>query len=484
MWGTVEECHAFERESKFLGVLHHPRLPKFMAAFQVGEGVHTRLYLAQELIEGESLEDRLAAHYFDEAEVIAIAKQVLEVLVYLQSCSPLVIHRDIKPGNLIRRHDGEVVLVDFGAARDQSSTMGTTQVGTFGYMPVEQLAGVVDKTTDTYALGMTLIRLLTRREPWKLLDDPWSHLNTSAGLRRFLQRLTAKTSKDRYPTASAALDALAGLKRVGRRQRRLLVVAAAVSIGGGVGGYAALRVGPHEKRPAATRDSQVPHPVTPLTPEACHRAPLRKKALAFQVAGHLHSSRGGRQALWMQQLGILSTYRTLIEKLSPGVPYKLPSLGSFLALPVGGLDDHLNGRRIAAQPIVPMLTADIKGSVFVIDGDYESASVTDSVVVATGNVRLHGGIRRSVVLAGGGIDYAEVIDNSLVIAGTAIGHNTHGLVHDSTLTAPLIKAELGTRSVLFGAVWVDVDSPDLDQSLAWNPIFEKLVHAWDPERLP
>ena len=132
---------AFEREARFLRALEHPAIPRFLASFEEGSGVHTRYYLAQELVEGTAL-DRLDEHWYTEAEITALAKQVLEVLVYLQSLSPMVIHRDIKPANLIRRADGSIALVDFGAAHVHGTTAGVTTIGTFGYMPIEQLAGI------------------------------------------------------------------------------------------------------------------------------------------------------------------------------------------------------------------------------------------------------------------------------------------------------------------------------------------------------
>src|SRR5262249_23573497 len=151
--------------AKFLRALEHPAIPRFRASFEEGRGVHTRYYLAQDLVDGRAL-DQLDDHWYSEAEIIDIAKQVLEVLVYLQSLSPMVIHRDIKPANLIKRADGTIAVVDFGAAHMHGTTMGSTTIGTFGYMPIEQLAGIVDATTDGFALGATLLYLLTRQEPW------------------------------------------------------------------------------------------------------------------------------------------------------------------------------------------------------------------------------------------------------------------------------------------------------------------------------
>ena len=200
---------AFEREAQFLRALNHPRIPKFVASFSEGSGVQTRLYLAQEFIDGSSLQTSLSDSWFDEDKIRAIAMQVLDILVYLQGLSPIVVHRDIKPANLIRREDGELVLVDFGAAHDPAETMGLTFAGTFGYMPVEQLAGTVDETTDVFALGQSLKHLLTRREPWKLTEpDALDAANVSLSLRAFLEKLTANNPAERFPGAAAAMVAL------------------------------------------------------------------------------------------------------------------------------------------------------------------------------------------------------------------------------------------------------------------------------------
>lgn len=239
---------AFEREAKFLQALEHPSIPRFVAAFEEGSGVHTRYYLAQELVEGDAL-DRIEDHWYSEPEIIDIATKVLGILVYLQSLSPMVIHRDIKPANLLKRPDGSIALVDFGAAHVYGSTAGSTTVGTFGYMPVEQLAGIVDATTDVFALGATLLNLLTREEPWKLAQTNVA-VNVSAPMRAFLDKATAPDPRERFPSAKDALvalenrDALVVAPRSPRRRRRLplaIASAAVLAAGGGVAAFEALR---------------------------------------------------------------------------------------------------------------------------------------------------------------------------------------------------------------------------------------------------
>jgi hypothetical protein len=243
---------AFEREAKFLQALEHPAIPRFVAAFEEGRGVHTRYYLAQELVEGNAL-NRIEDHWYSENEIVDIATQVLGVLVYLQSLSPMVVHRDIKPANLLKRPDGSIALVDFGAAHVYGTTAGSTTIGTFGYMPIEQLAGVVDATTDVYALGTTLLNLLTREEPWKLAQTNVI-VNVSAPMRAFLDKTTAADPRMRFPSAKDALAALekreslfpapSNQASTRRRRRRLLplaITAATVTAaGGGVAAYRSL----------------------------------------------------------------------------------------------------------------------------------------------------------------------------------------------------------------------------------------------------
>ncbi|WP_224248221.1 serine/threonine protein kinase [Hyalangium gracile] len=246
----------FEREAEFLRQLKHPRIPRLLASFREGSGVHTRLYLAQEFVEGRSLLEELEEHRFTEHEVRRVARQVLEVLIYLHELSPQVIHRDLKPANLMRRPDGEIALVDFGSARDlvRGATHRSTLVGTFGYMPPEQLGGTVDETSDLYALGATLIHLLSRKAPDELLRPGMEiafeeQVNASAGMKAFLARLTERDRGQRFPSARAALAALDALERprpvAGAGHQRpsqarlftLMGVAAGMVLAGAVGGF-------------------------------------------------------------------------------------------------------------------------------------------------------------------------------------------------------------------------------------------------------
>ena len=232
---SAEELDAFTRETALLAQLEHPRIPRFVRGFTVGSGAYTRLYLAQELVRGESLEQRLAHHRFDEDEVVDIARQVLEVLAWLDERRPPIVHRDVKPANLILSAEGQVHLVDFGAARDVNSggTHRSTLVGTVGYMAPEQLGGTVSHRSDLYGLGATLARLLTRQPPETLVGsglavDP-QRVDASPRLRAFLAGLLAARPEHRFTNARAALEALDSRRVPARASRKPLLLAIAAS---------------------------------------------------------------------------------------------------------------------------------------------------------------------------------------------------------------------------------------------------------------
>ena len=213
----VEQLAAFERETGVLRALSHSQIPSFVRAFTEGSGVGTRLYLAQEFIQGESLAQRLLRQRLTEDEAWNLAEQTLEVLHHLHTRQPRLVHRDVKPANLILREGAPMALVDFGAVRDltRELTHGSTLVGTFGYMPPEQLGGTVDGTSDLYGLGATLVHGLTGIPPAELLVEgmelQFDHKlppDLSSELRAFLKRLVAPRRSGRFPSADEALQAL------------------------------------------------------------------------------------------------------------------------------------------------------------------------------------------------------------------------------------------------------------------------------------
>ena len=159
-WKDVELA---EREARVLSTLSHPNLPVYIEHFEE-DGA---LYLVMEKIEGESLAAlRRRRANLAQADVARFLADADSVLAYLHSRVPPIIHRDIKPGNVILRQDGSFAFVDFGSVRDQLKPEGgSTVVGTFGYMAPEQFQGRALPGSDVYAVGATALALVTGREP-------------------------------------------------------------------------------------------------------------------------------------------------------------------------------------------------------------------------------------------------------------------------------------------------------------------------------
>jgi hypothetical protein len=159
-WKDVELA---EREATTLKSLAHPNLPKYVEHFEDAGA----LYLVMEMVEGESLAAlRARKQISSTAEVARMVRDIGDALRYLHGRAPCVVHRDIKPGNIIRRPDGSYALVDFGAVRDRLKPEGgSTVVGTFGYMAPEQFQGRASPKSDLYGLAATALVMLTGREP-------------------------------------------------------------------------------------------------------------------------------------------------------------------------------------------------------------------------------------------------------------------------------------------------------------------------------
>ena len=159
-WKDVELA---EREARVLSTLSHANLPVYIEHFEE-DGA---LYLVMEKIEGEPLASlRRRRATLTHEEIARFLVDADSVLSYLHSRVPPIIHRDIKPGNVILRQDGSFAFVDFGSVRDQLKPEGgSTVVGTFGYMAPEQFQGRALKGSDVYAVGATALALVTGREP-------------------------------------------------------------------------------------------------------------------------------------------------------------------------------------------------------------------------------------------------------------------------------------------------------------------------------
>ena len=229
-WKQIE---LIEREAEVLKKLNHPGIPQYLDYFTVdtksahhkytsgGSEADTQadryFYIIQELVSGKSLDKWVKEGWrVSEKELKNIAQQILDILIYLHQQKPPIIHRDIKPQNLIRNETGKIFLVDFGAVQNtyySTIAKGSTIVGTYGYIPLEQSSGNVTPASDLYSLGATLLYLLTHRSPSELDDDNFkinvgkcvNNNQISQGLINWLSKMLEPDLDDRFDSSQTAL---------------------------------------------------------------------------------------------------------------------------------------------------------------------------------------------------------------------------------------------------------------------------------------
>ncbi len=212
----------FQREAATLESLgeKNEQIPKLFAYFQE----NGEFYLVQEWIEGLTLTQRVQQlGVLSDSTVTTILKQLLTLLEYIHN-KPLL-HRDIKPDNIIlRASDEKPVLIDFGAVRETMGTIVNSQgqsgssivIGTPGFMPSEQAVGRAVYSSDLYSLGLTMIYLLTGKIPQELPTDPrtgdilWQEYarNVNPTLATVLNKAIQPHINGRYITAKEMLAAL------------------------------------------------------------------------------------------------------------------------------------------------------------------------------------------------------------------------------------------------------------------------------------
>src|SRR5436189_6278050 len=175
--GDAERLKRFEQEARALVGLNHPNI---LTIYEIGED-HSTHYIASELIEGETLRQRLLRGRMELSEAVDVAIQVASALAAAHQTG--IVHRDIKPENIMLRPDGYVKVLDFGIAKlaeqelpmtmrkDEALLLVETNLGairgTVRYMSPEQACGGhVDKRTDIWSLGVVLYEKLTGHAPF------------------------------------------------------------------------------------------------------------------------------------------------------------------------------------------------------------------------------------------------------------------------------------------------------------------------------
>ena len=238
----ADSLHRFDRETRAVATLNHPNI---LAIHDTGS-FHAVPYAVTELLEGETLANRLRTGPLHAQKAVEVASQIAEGLAAAHDKG--IIHRDIKPDNIFLTNEGRVKILDFGIARIEqpARTSGLSDtitggrgsssqflVGTAGYMSPEQVRGKsIDGRTDIFSLGATFFEMLTGRRAFMrdspvetlgavLRDDPHKHAEAEKipeHLRPFVFRCLEKDPADRYQSARDLLLDLRSLQAEQLRQ--------------------------------------------------------------------------------------------------------------------------------------------------------------------------------------------------------------------------------------------------------------------------
>ncbi|HEY6155402.1 MAG TPA: FlgO family outer membrane protein [Candidatus Udaeobacter sp.] len=235
----AERLKRFQQEAQALVGLNHPNI---LTVYEIGED-HSIHYIASELIEGETLRERLMHGRMQLSEAVNIAIQVVGALAAAHETG--VVHRDIKPENIMLRRDGYVKVLDFGIAKlaeqevpitiptDDALLMVETNLGsilgTVRYMSPEQSRGAqVDKRTDVWSFGVVLYEMVTWQPPFtgetprevmtSILETEPAPLTSyvrhaPAELQQIISKTLRKERAERYQSADEMLEALQSFRR-------------------------------------------------------------------------------------------------------------------------------------------------------------------------------------------------------------------------------------------------------------------------------
>ncbi len=214
-----KELDLFKREVEVLKNIDHPLIPNYHDYFEAEIADENLFVLVQEHVKGKNLYEQVnGGKTFSLEEIRDIILSLLKTLSYIHNLQPPILHRDVNPKNVIIDDRGQVYLVDFGATGHVvdstiAAAKSNTFVGTIGYMPPEQLFGKSTPASDLYALGATIIFLLTKKEPsefeldkMKLAYHPYVQI--PVGLRNLIDRLIEPDAKQRLDSARKAIGIL------------------------------------------------------------------------------------------------------------------------------------------------------------------------------------------------------------------------------------------------------------------------------------
>ena len=350
---------AVEREIEVLQQLNHPGIPKYLDSFETGDG----FCMVQEYKDAQSL---AVPRSFDPEEVKALAIAALNILVYLQTRTPLVIHRDIKPENILVSDRLTLYLVDFGFAKlgSEEVAMSSMVKGTMGFMPPEQLLNrQLSAASDLYGLGATLVCLLTGTRSVaiaELVDEDYriqfKHLTPKVSWRwiEWLETMVQPNPGDRFPDAATALAALEPIYVVRTPEVHLSkthITATASTLGEQIIHTLSIK-NPVPNTRLRGKWQVAPHPQDPPHSPGTHAwisfspAQFKNNRLDAQViidTGQLRANQTYQRELLLEHNGMPNPIRIPLEITTAPMPIttqKLPysSLGLlFLAAGAGGM---------------------------------------------------------------------------------------------------------------------------------------------------
>lgn len=206
----------FEAEARTMAVLDHPNIVR---VYDVGATTETA-WIVMELVEGASLLDRIGEFGMSSEDCLNISAKVLSAITVAHAHG--IVHRDIKPHNVLMSTEGTVRITDFGIARsagpsEDSFTKTGTVMGTWAFMAPEQRVNAkgVDHTADIYGAGATMFAMVTGQTPMDLFAadlDPQMLSSVPEDVLPIIRRATRYNREERYPDAQAMLDAIEAVR--------------------------------------------------------------------------------------------------------------------------------------------------------------------------------------------------------------------------------------------------------------------------------
>lgn len=205
-------------EMELLKKLNHPNLPQIIDVIEERDN----LLIVMEYIEGITLEESLKKEkVIEQNDMVKYSIQLCDVLDYLHHQTPPIIYRDMKPSNIMLKSDGNVVLIDFGTAREYKNDKmeDTTCLGTRGYAAPEQFGGMgqTDERTDIYNLGATMYHLVTGHNPatppYEMYPIRKWNEGLSSGLEYIIEKCTIQNPEERYQSIDELRYALQNFRK-------------------------------------------------------------------------------------------------------------------------------------------------------------------------------------------------------------------------------------------------------------------------------